>query len=105
MPADKIRDVLKVTVHVGVVQMVDLLGSAIDDDVELTNERSGEAEGDALPVRQAHLLADDVSDRALHLGQGDLGRDAGVVGYAAERGRDVAFVTQKSKTRIARNRP
>jgi hypothetical protein len=39
VPADKIRDVLKVTVHVGVVQMVDLLGSAIDDDVELTNER------------------------------------------------------------------
>ena len=60
--------------HVRVVQVVDLSGPAVDRDVDLADDRTGEAESDALPVGHAHLLADDVADRALHLGQRDLGR-------------------------------
>jgi len=93
-PASKLDERRGIRRH-GDVRVVEVLnpgGPAVDGDVDLTGDRSGEIERDALPVRQADLLADDVADRVLHLGQCQLRRNAGVVGRPAERRCDVALV-------------
>src|SRR5258706_312629 len=55
-------------------------------------QRSGEVEHDAAPVGQADLLADDVAERAFHLGERHFGAGVTVLGLQTERRRDVTLV-------------
>ena len=72
--------------------MLNPFGASVYGNGVLGGDRPVEVKDDALSVGQAHLLADDVAQRALDLGECDLGGYPGVVGRQAQRRGDVALV-------------
>ena len=85
--------------------MADHLGPAVDRCVEIAAQRPGEVEHDAAAVRQAGLHADDVAERALHLGERHLGAGVTVVGPQALRRGDVALVHPRKFLQIKHHIP